>query len=400
MRIDYSIKQNSKHFLFLDVPFRQSAHHISIALSRNNYGLSAIEKIKHLALGILKFIPVIGHLVALCDTAFQRKSITLLKLTSTSPFERGKEHGQILKKRIQEVYDPILHMKRHNPISQTVITQFEKQIPDSLKDELKGLAQGSGYSYEDVLLIHTFLDAEPGQFGCTSMAVKQSAKKCERIAAANHLLADKNDKESYDRRKRILSCPISKNSKTRVLQSAGKNETIQSMVFDTTKGKVHLASSGTNAADEKLEKLGARELFGSHTFNHTDSDHKIKLFRNLDWPWYFLGQETLVLVRPQSKKSSTVSISWPGYIGTLSGMNNNGLALTENQCGSRRNETGIPNPLLFTHILDTCKNVPEAHEVISKGTHGSSMNLVIADKNSAKSYELKGCGVVSLAEEI
>jgi hypothetical protein len=173
-----------------------------------------------------------------------------------------------------------------------------------------------------------------------------------------------------------------------------------SAVFDTSNGEVYLSSKAGHAADGKFRKFGANLLFDSHKFENTESNNRVRLFRNLDWPWYFLGQETVVLTRPQSNGNSTVSISWPGYIGTLSGINNNGLALTENQCGFGINLNGIPNPLLFTDILDTCKNVGEASQVIEKGLHGSTMNLVIADKTSAKSYELGGNGNLSCVGEI
>ena len=273
-----------------------------------------------------------------------------------------------LKKRIKEVYDPILSMKRNDSILKERITRFEKQIPDKIKEEMKGLANGSGYSYEDVLLIHTFLDAQPGQFGCTSMVVKETNKKCQRIAAANHSLKSRYNRESQSRRQAFLDQSISKKGLPQeVLKSAGKDVTIQAMVFDTSKGEIYLSSRATYAASGKFIKFGPDLLFDSHKFGSTNSDNRVKLFRNLDWPWYFLGQETVVLARPQSNGNSTVSISWPGYIGTLSGINNHGLALTENQCGSGINLNGIPNPLLFTDILDTCKDVNKASQVIEKG---------------------------------
>jgi hypothetical protein len=401
MKIDYSIKPSSKYFLFIDVPFRQGLNHIGLAVSGNNYGLSLAERIKHIILGILKFIPLLGHEIALVDTLCQRKSIVHLKLTSKDPFKRGEEHGQALKNRIKEVFDPILNMKGSNSTLLGRSIQFEKQIPNDLKKEMEGLAKGSGYSYEDVVLIHTFLDAQPGQFGCTSMVIKETNEKCQRLAAANHLLESTYNTESESRRQAFLKQPIPKNgSINEVLKAAGKDETIQAMMFDTVKGEIRLSSKGTYAASGKFKTLGPSSIFNSHKFSNIDSNNRVRLFRNLDWPWYFLGQETVVLTRPHSNGNSTVSISWPGYIGTLSGINNNGLALTQNQCGFGINLNGIPNPLLFTNILDTCKDVEEANQVIEKRLHGSAMNLVIADKISAKSYELKGNGDLSCVQEI
>lgn len=384
----------------MDVSFRQGANHIGLAVTGKKYGLSANERIKHLALGILKLIPLIGHIATLFDTLLQKKTITLLKLTSTDPFERGEEHGRLLKKRIKEMYDPVLGMKRNEPYLKTKMIQFEKQIPENIKEEMKGLAKGSGYSYEDVLLIHTFLDAHPGEFGCTSMVVKESNEICRRIAAANHPLElSAYDIESQSRRQAFLDQKISNNG-THVLKSAGVDSTIQAMVLDTTKGEVYLSSKATHAARGKFKKFEPSMLFHSHEFENTKSNHQIRLFRNLDWPWYFLGQDTVILTRPQSDGNSTVSISWPGYIGTLSGINNRGVALTANLCGEGINLSGIPNPLLFTHILDTCQNVDKASQEIYKSMHGSSMNIVIADKTSAKSFELQGGGSLKCVGDI
>lgn len=402
MRINYSIHPNSKYFLFADVPLRQGIHHIGLAFRGDHYRLSLAEIITHIAMGVLKLIPVIGHAIALVDTLCQRTSITHITLTSRDPFKRGEEHGRILKKRIKEVYDPILSERRNDLNLLIEVNQLEKQIPDELKVEMRGLASGSGYSYADVVMIHAFLDAQPGRFGCTSMVVKETTKECKRIAAANHELFEaKFVPASESRRQAFLNAPISeKGPSQEVLKSAGKDVTIQAMVFDTSKGKMYLSSQATHAAAGKFRKFGPDVLFGSGTFSNTPSDTRVRLFRNLDWPWYFLGQETVVLTRPQSDGSSTVSISWPGYIGTLSGMNEFGLALTANQCGIDKNLEGIPNPLLFTNILDTCQNVGDATKVIEQGSHGSSMNLVIADKTSAKSYELRAGRNFKCAGEI
>jgi len=401
MKIDYSIKPSSRYFLFLDVPFRQGINHIYLGKNGGDYGLDSSEKIKHIFIGTSKLIPIVGHAIALVDKRCQRKSITCIKLTAKKPFQRGEEHGLILKRRIKEIYDPILYKKRNNPSLIEKVAQFERQIPASLKEEMQGLAKGSGYPYEDVLLIHAFLDAQPGRFGCTSMAIKETHEKCERIAAANHHLVDSSwSRESQSRRQAFLEEPILRNGRIeKVLKSTGKDVTIQSMVFDTAKGEIYLSSKATYAANRKFKKFGPDLLFDSHKFSNGDSDNRVRLLRNLDWPWHFLGQETVLLTRSQSNGDSTVSVSWPGYIGTLSGMNNSGLAVTQNQADWGINLDGIPNPLLFTHILDTCKNMSEASEAIEKKLHGSSMNVVIADKTSAKSYEL-GEGCLSCVGEI
>lgn len=405
MKIDYSINPNSKYCLFADVPFRQGVNHLYLMIKGRPLGLSLSERVHHLVLGIFKLIPVLGHIIAFIDTLRARRNfITHLKLASTDPFTRGEEHGHRLRKRIKTIYDPILAMMRDDVDMTRKITELERQIPDALKEEMRGLAKGSGYPYEDVVLIHSFLDAEPGQFGCTSMAVKESNGKYQKIAAANHLVDEPNSiwNSSKSRRQAFLNEPIPKDgSMEKILKSAAVPETIQAMVFDTLNGTIRLSSRGTDAANGDFTTFEPDLLFNSHEFNHVNGEgERMILCRNLDWPWYFLGQQTVVLTRSHSNGSSTASVSFPGYIGTLSGMNNHGLALSENECGTGTNPYGIPNPLLLTNILDTCKNVHEAGRTLAKKQHASAINLVIADKISAQSYELKGKGALSCVGEI
>lgn len=320
------------------------------------------------------------------------------KLLSTDPFERGKEHGLLLKTQIKTVYDGIFSILGGAlPGIQAAADQFEQQIPDALRKELQGLAEGMDRSYKDVALIHTFLDILPGRFACTSMATKKVTKQMNcthlRIAAANHSLSAEPSSlgyaESCRRRNALLDTPIPEDSAMeKTLQAAEVYKTIQSMVFDTSNGTLALSSGKSYAASGSFRKFGPNELFGSHQFDESGATGTVHLVRNLDWPWNFLGEETIVLTRSHSNGSSTASISWPGYIGTLSGINSSGLALAANACNAASNCGGIPNPLLFTHILDTCKNLNDTSAVLAKKQHGSSMNLMIADKTSAKSYEL------------
>ena len=58
----------------------------------------------------------------------------------------------------------------------------------------------------------------------------------------------------------------------------------------------------------------------------------------------------------------TVTISWPGLIGALSGMNEHGLALTNMEV-TRDGATApraMPYTLLYRTLLERCKTVDEA----------------------------------------
>ena len=402
MKIDYTVPENSKYFLFLDLPYRQVANHSILAFSGDRCGLSLAERVTHFVMALLKSIPLFGHLITLVDTFYQsRFSVVCIKLHEIDPFRRGKEHGEKLKKRIKEVYEPVLAMKSGIKNIRENCREFEAQIPGELREEMRGLAEGAGYSYDDVLFIHSFLDADPGHYGCTSMVAKGSGEQWNRLVASNHSINDEEEAffpsgDSQIRRDAFLQFPIgSSDAPNKILEVTGKNETIQSMVFDTNNLKISLSAQGSSAANGRYSTFTPELLFESQEEKSTDSEHQVKLFRNLDWPWYFLGQETILLSRKHSNGKKTVLVTWPGYIGTLSGMNNSGLAITQNQHGSSKNLQGIPNPLLFTHILDKCHNIYEADRKIRRGEHGSSMNVVVADPTGGKSYELQGEGIVA-----
>lgn len=91
--MDYSIKPISKYFLYTDIPLREGIRHINYAI---NGKLTLDAKIKHLALGILKCIPLIGHAfllmsVLLCQRKFAiggknnstRKKVDQLKMNTS-----------------------------------------------------------------------------------------------------------------------------------------------------------------------------------------------------------------------------------------------------------------------------------------------------------------------------
>ncbi len=110
----------------------------------------------------------------------------LVHLTGT-PYERGKQHGEQLSAKIKGFYTTLLtasllpYLGREQPDIATLLTEYsndrykngrfayellldsakslERSIPLAARDELRGIADGSGMSYDEILVLNTFVDS-------------------------------------------------------------------------------------------------------------------------------------------------------------------------------------------------------------------------------------------------
>jgi hypothetical protein len=379
MKIDYSIPLNSKKLLYADFGIRHGIRHLKLA-TNSKIELPLCERISHLSLGVFKMIPVLGHLAAWVDKKRQVSYIQKLTIRTEDSYSRGEELGITFKKTIQEIYRLIISTESSEK-SREEAKLFEKQIPDDLRKEMQGLAKGAEVPYDDVLLIHTFLDSKPGTFFCSAMA--KNGKE-QRIAAANHRL-ERDHLHQPNRRKLLLQS--SGKTSQEMLQSSNVEQTVQSIIFNPASKSIQLSSAESNAAFANMKTFTAQQLFRDSV--PTEPSSKMELLRNLDWPWYFLGQNTLLYTRPIDGKLVT-SVTFPGYLGSLSGMNEKGLCLAACSRDSETNLNGMPNPLFFTKLLAKCSSAAEAIDYLNKTPHGSSMNLMVADQEEAHSIELWG----------
>ncbi len=117
--------------------------------------------------------------------------------------------------------------------------------------------------------------------------------------------------------------------------------------------------------------------------------------RNLDFPT--LGElhkySLLLIYRPEGKHAFA-SIGFPGLVGTISGMNDAGLALATNDVeqsadGSRKfNPKGTPLACVFRRILEECTTVHEAEALLKSETATTWMNLPARDRHQRHRYGL------------
>ena len=103
--------------------------------------------------------------------------------------------------------------------------------------------------------------------------------------------------------------------------------------------------------------------------------------RNLDFPSFNVADKgTVVLIFHPKDRYAFASVAWPGMIGVLSGMNEHGLALANTEVDrGKRLPVAMPYTLLYRTILERCKTVDEAIELLETTPRQTANNLMLMD---------------------
>ena len=110
-------------------------------------------------------------------------------------------------------------------------------------------------------------------------------------------------------------------------------------------------------------------------------DGVARLGRNLDFPGFRIadGQSIVVVVRPAGRHAFA-AVTWPGLIGVLSGMNEHGLALANMEVRRQpRPPDAMPYPLLYRTVLEECRTVAEAIDLLGREARQTANNLMLVD---------------------
>jgi isopenicillin-N N-acyltransferase like protein len=117
--------------------------------------------------------------------------------------------------------------------------------------------------------------------------------------------------------------------------------------------------------------------------------------RNLDFPTFgFLDKYSLVIVYRPTDKHAFASMTFPGFIGVSSGMNDAGLCVAQLEVGRSAeqkpsfNPTGTPVAICFRRILEECTTVDEAEKLLREQSRMIMCNLAICDRKTAAVLEL------------
>ena len=107
--------------------------------------------------------------------------------------------------------------------------------------------------------------------------------------------------------------------------------------------------------------------------------------RNLDFPSLGLAEHySLITIYHPDNGKSFASIIWPGFVGALSGINQDGLslALLLSFSSWQTNTAGMPSMMLLRKILEQASTVEEAIKIIRDTKRVSPINLALADANN------------------
>jgi predicted choloylglycine hydrolase len=107
-----------------------------------------------------------------------------------------------------------------------------------------------------------------------------------------------------------------------------------------------------------------------------------RLGRNLDFPSFDIADKhsVLLIYHPDGGRYGFAAVGWPGLVGVLSGMNEHGLALSNMEVTrARRAPTAMPYTLLYRTVLERCRSVTEAIDLLQRTPRQTANNLILID---------------------
>lgn len=123
---------------------------------------------------------------------------------------------------------------------------------------------------------------------------------------------------------------------------------------------------------------------GFAAWGRATADGRLIHTRNLDWNIHADIQRyaTVFVVRPEGKQAF-VNVGWAGFIGVLTGINEQGISI--GQVGAETTDAtfrGLPMTFLMRRVLEEAGDVPEAVAVIEQAPRTVGVNYLIADANT------------------
>jgi len=111
-------------------------------------------------------------------------------------------------------------------------------------------------------------------------------------------------------------------------------------------------------------------------------DGVARMGRNLDFPGLKIldSMSAVLIYHPTDGRYQFAAITWPGLAGVLSGMNEHGLVLCNMEVTrSPRFPTAMPYVLLYRTVLERCRDVDEAIDLLQNTPRQSRNNLMLMD---------------------
>lgn len=108
--------------------------------------------------------------------------------------------------------------------------------------------------------------------------------------------------------------------------------------------------------------------------------------RNLDWPTVpgFAHDNAILQVAQGTGEQAVCNVAWAGYVGTVSGINGQGVSVGTNNCpSSDANFDGMPLTFLLRNALEVSANLDDYVNAINGNARTCGTNLVVASGREA-----------------
>ena len=126
------------------------------------------------------------------------------------------------------------------------------------------------------------------------------------------------------------------------------------------------------------------------TLPNRSPDGKVRLARNLDWPAGDLFVGLGLVVIESGANHRLASLTWPGLVGVVTGMNDAGLSVADLMAYPRRGGSVRPGtPVLFVvrSLLEGAHTVQQALGLLKKSSRTMAQNYLLADAKNAVAVE-------------
>jgi predicted choloylglycine hydrolase len=222
---------------------------------------------------------------------------------------------------------------------------MEPSLPEWFKEEMLGFSETSELTYEQMLVGQCFLDIHKVA-ACSTIAVH------DKLTDTGEMLIGRNlDFPSLD---------IAHEANMVVVYEPEGSGSFSGGSF---------GGSGSFSGGSWPEKVP--DPFGQHRTPNTEHQMQ-EAFPQAPCPM------------PHAPPKAYASVTWPGFLGCLTGLNDRGLALSMMLVyGHSRHEhlRCQPFPLVFRRLLHECDTVQEADQLLQTKPYCTATNLILADAN-------------------
>jgi isopenicillin-N N-acyltransferase-like protein len=278
----------------------------------------------------------------------ERDGLQILHLRG-GPYEIGYQHGVLLREKIRSrIRDEVLETLLHNTdVSHLLLLRYARQLdgrlPADYRSELRGLADGAGLSYSDVLLLNCYHE--------------------------------------------LISAPI---------RPTGIRKLFWSLYppfvphYGSTMVLPGPADSSLSPSDQETlhqELGGAFAAFGGVT-----QDGRLLHGAHLSLPGPDLNEILIIVYEPDVGNRALV-VGRPGVVGATIGLNEEQISIVGLASPSQDTSLeGLPLPFLLREALRHAGDIDTSLSIIASATCTSGHNVLIADGKpaDARAVELSG----------